>query len=50
MFADLFAERLTYEIEPQWGGELPTHCSLAADGSVSTKLGAVDFFGDPELG
>jgi thiol-disulfide isomerase/thioredoxin len=43
MFADPFTERLTFEIDPQWAGELPYTLLLAGDGSVSTILGMVDF-------
>jgi thiol-disulfide isomerase/thioredoxin len=43
MFADGFTERLIYEVDPQWAGELPYTLLIGRDGSETTKLGAVDF-------
>jgi thiol-disulfide isomerase/thioredoxin len=43
MFADPFAERLAYEIDPQWAGELPYTLLIRSDGSAKAILGAVDF-------
>jgi thiol-disulfide isomerase/thioredoxin len=43
-FADPFTERLEYEIDPNWRGELPLTVLLGRDGSVtSTTLGTVNF-------
>jgi thiol-disulfide isomerase/thioredoxin len=42
-FADSFIERLEYEIDPGWQGELPFTIMLDRDGKASTVLGAVDF-------
>jgi hypothetical protein len=43
MFADGFTERLIYEVDPQWAGELPYTLLIGRDGSATTKLGTVDF-------
>lgn len=43
MFADPFTERLTYEVDPNWAGELPYTLLVRADGSVTTILGEVLF-------
>jgi hypothetical protein len=43
MFADPFTDRLTYEIDPNWAGELPYTLLVGADGSVMTMLGQVTF-------
>ena len=43
MFADPFTDRLTYEIDPNWAGELPYTLLVGADGSVMTMLGEVKF-------
>jgi thiol-disulfide isomerase/thioredoxin len=43
MFADPFTDRLTYEIDPNWAGELPYTLLVGADGSVMTMLGQVKF-------
>ena len=42
-FADNFTERLEYEIDPEWHGELPYTVLLGRDGSAKTIVGAVDF-------
>jgi thiol-disulfide isomerase/thioredoxin len=42
-FADDFAERLQYEVDPAWHGELPFTVLLARDGTSRTVLGTVDF-------
>ena len=45
LFADRFVERLRYEIDPQWFGELPRTYFYSADGkrtAVSGKLDAHD--------
>lgn len=43
IFTDPFSERLAYEVDPQWGGELPFTLLIAGDGSVKSITGAVDF-------
>ncbi len=43
MFADRFTERLAYEVDPQWAGELPYTLLVGRDNSVKPMLGAVDF-------
>jgi thiol-disulfide isomerase/thioredoxin len=42
-FADRFAQRLQFEIDPRWRGELPMTILLARDGSARSILGSVDF-------
>jgi thiol-disulfide isomerase/thioredoxin len=42
-FADRFTERLEYEVDPQWRGELPLTVLLGSDGAVRSILGTVDF-------
>ena len=39
MFADSFAERLRYEVNPGWGGELPYTVLITREGRVSTISG-----------
>jgi thiol-disulfide isomerase/thioredoxin len=39
---DAMAERLRWEIDPEWQGELPMTILIAADGSIRTTLGAID--------
>jgi hypothetical protein len=41
-FADRFAARLRYEIDPRWNGELPRTLLIAADGSVTVLPGVAD--------
>jgi thiol-disulfide isomerase/thioredoxin len=41
-FGDGFVERLRYEIDPQWQGEIPRTLLIARDGSVSTIEGVAD--------
>ena len=43
MFADRFADRLRFEIDPDWAGELPLTVFMARDGKVTSTLGTVDF-------
>jgi hypothetical protein len=43
VFADPFTERLVYEIDPRWAGELPYTLLIRGDGAVKELLGAVDF-------
>jgi thiol-disulfide isomerase/thioredoxin len=42
-FADSFTERLEFEIDPQWHGELPYTLLIKGDGAVEPVLGAADF-------
>lgn len=42
-FADAFNERLRFEVNPHWHGELPYTVFIAADGAVTATSGAVDF-------
>jgi hypothetical protein len=42
-FADRFTQRLQYEIDPHWRGELPLTILLGRDGSSRSILGNVDF-------
>jgi thiol-disulfide isomerase/thioredoxin len=42
MFADDFVERLRFEINPRWRGEIPITLLIAADGRTSTIEGAAD--------
>jgi hypothetical protein len=42
-FADRFTERLEYEIDPNWRGELPLTILLGRDGSIRSVLGTADF-------
>src|SRR5262245_884064 len=39
IFADPFTDRLTYEVDPSWAGELPFTLLVKADASVKTILG-----------
>ena len=43
MFTDPFSERLNYEVDPQWGGELPYTLLVGRDGSTTGILGKADF-------
>jgi hypothetical protein len=43
MFADRFADRLRFEIDPNWAGELPLTLLIAKDGKTTSALGTVDF-------
>jgi hypothetical protein len=42
-FADPFTERLEYEVDPSWHGELPFTVLVGRDGSSTSLLGAADF-------
>ena len=42
-FASPFVERLEYEVDPHWRGELPFTVLVDRDGSSETVLGPVDF-------
>jgi thiol-disulfide isomerase/thioredoxin len=41
-FADRFAARLRYEIDPRWHGELPRTLLIAGDGGTTTFPGVAD--------
>lgn len=41
-FADAFAERLYFEADKTWRGELPFTALVSADGGLVTVIGAVD--------
>ena len=41
-FADRFAARLRYEVDPDWQGELPRTDLIARDGSTRALLGTLD--------
>lgn len=43
IFADAFEEKLRYEIDPHWRGEMPYTVLIARDGTVSSFLGEADF-------
>ena len=43
IFADPFTERLIYEVDPNWGGELPYTLLVGTDASVTAILGEVNF-------
>jgi thiol-disulfide isomerase/thioredoxin len=42
IFADNFTERLRYEIDPRWQGDIPRTLLIAGDGSMSTIEGVAD--------
>lgn len=41
-FADRFVERLFYEVDPAWQGELPRTLLIAADGTPTVLVGVAD--------
>jgi hypothetical protein len=41
-FTDRFYERLRYEIDPTWSGELPRTAMIARDGTVTVLRGVAD--------
>jgi hypothetical protein len=41
-FADDFVERLRYEIDPQWRGEIPRTMLIARDGATTVIEGVAD--------
>ena len=41
-FGDGFVERLRYEIDPQWQGDIPRTLLLARDGSITVIEGVAD--------
>jgi len=42
-FADAFSERLRFEIDPKWHGELPLTLLIGRDGTVRKIVGTADF-------
>jgi thiol-disulfide isomerase/thioredoxin len=42
IFVDDFVERLRYEIDPQWQGEIPMTLLISRDGAVTTLEGSAD--------
>jgi hypothetical protein len=42
MFNDGFAERLRYEIDPAWQGEIPRTILISGDGTIATIEGSTD--------
>jgi thiol-disulfide isomerase/thioredoxin len=46
LLSDAFAERVRYEVNPQWIGELPHTALIAGDGRTSFVSGVVDM---PEI-
>jgi hypothetical protein len=42
MFSDSFLERLRYEIDPKWAGELPMTLLIARDGTTRVIVGPAD--------
>lgn len=43
IFADSFGERLRYEIDPHWHGEMPYTLLIGRDGTVTPVTGLMDF-------
>jgi thiol-disulfide isomerase/thioredoxin len=43
MFSDAFVERLRYEVDPSWQGEIPRTLLIAADGATTALEGTADF-------
>lgn len=43
IFADSFEERLRFEIDPRWHGEMPYTLLIGRDGTVSVMTGLTDF-------
>jgi thiol-disulfide isomerase/thioredoxin len=41
-FDDDYEERLRYEIDPQWHGEIPYTILIASDGTITTIAGTAD--------
>ena len=43
LFADSFEERLRFEIDPRWRGEMPYTLLIGRDGKVTGMTGVMDF-------
>lgn len=41
-FSDSFLERLRFEVNPQWGGELPYTVMISASGAVTSTAGVME--------
>jgi hypothetical protein len=41
-FSDSFLDRLRYEIDPQWQGEIPRTLLIASDGAMTVIEGVAD--------
>jgi thiol-disulfide isomerase/thioredoxin len=44
-FQDRFTERLFWEVDHSWQGELPFNVLIESDGAATTQIGAIDDFG-----
>ncbi|MEQ1908351.1 MAG: TlpA family protein disulfide reductase [Vicinamibacterales bacterium] len=42
MFSDSFLERLRFEVNPAWGGELPYTVLIGADGTMTATAGVTE--------
>jgi hypothetical protein len=42
MFSDGFAERLRYEIDPAWQGDIPRTILISSNGKITTIEGAAE--------
>jgi hypothetical protein len=42
IFSDGFAERLRYEIDPAWQGDIPRTMLISRDGAITTIEGSAD--------
>lgn len=43
IFADTFEERLRFEIDPHWHGEMPYTVLISRDGTATPIIGVMDF-------
>jgi thiol-disulfide isomerase/thioredoxin len=43
VFADNFQDRLRFEVNPDWVGELPRTVKIARDGTITSFTGTADF-------
>ena len=43
MFVDRFVDRLQFEVDPEWEGELPITILVSRDGTTAKIVGTVDF-------
>jgi len=43
LFADSFEEKLRYEIDPHWHGEMPYTLMIGRDGKTATVTGLMNF-------
>jgi hypothetical protein len=42
MFSDAFAERLRYEIDPAWQGDIPRTILISRNGNIATIEGSAE--------